>query len=526
MYKLRRSIQLAVAIPALMGLLITGAIIPKTTSASSHDDAPLLKRDPAANTTDVYAFVTGGGTFLNVSLGTYPHQEPGIGPNQYNFDDDVLYEIHIATGSDVAAGRATFSYQFQFNTAFKDTNTILEAFRGVIQNVDDASQNLTQTYTVTRVDNRPGGPRTMLGTGKVPPNNQGRATPFYNVDDNGDNIAKDGVDRTGQSLDRYTAQSIFTLSDGSRVFAGQRADAFYFDGNAVFDLLSLRGGADRFDSQSGFNINGIGMNIPISTIGGDRQIVGVYATTSRRATRILRSDGTNKNKGPFVQVGRQGNPVFCEALVAVGDKDLYNRSKPSEDNALFRKYAESPELARLINAVIFRPLGIPPMRETGRADIAGIFIPDLIKVDLSTGPARLAGGGPDHPTNPDDLGFSRLGIFGVFVPGESADVLTSKIPGAGFLGNGTQPGGWPNGRRFDDDVVDIALLALASDLSDPLNPKVPGFGIPAAVLPALTDGINKNDEVVSKILPYWGTPHNGRNYRHNPQQPPQSRIIN
>ena len=194
------------------------------------------------------------------------------------------------------------------------------------------------------------------------------------------------------------------------------------------------------------------------------------------------------------------------------------------DKFLFAKYALNPELAKLINAIVFQGNG--PAPETNRTDIAGIYIPDLIKVDLSTGPARLAGGGPGHPTNPDDLGFSRLGIFGVFVPGESADVLTSKIPGAGFLGNGTQPGGWPNGRRFDDDVVDIALLALASDLSNPMNPKIPGFGIPAAVLPALTDGINKNDEVVSKILPYWGTPHNGRNYRHNPQQPPQSRIIN
>ena len=49
---------------------------------------------------------------------------------------------------------------------------------------------------------------------------------------------------------------------------------------------------------------------------------------------------------------------------------------------------------------------------TNRTDIAGIFIPDLIKVDLSTGPARLAGGGAGHPTNPDDAGFSRLSIFG------------------------------------------------------------------------------------------------------------------
>src|SRR5499426_4090860 len=88
--------------------------------ASSHMDAPLITRDPAANTTDVYAFVrgTGNSKTLVTALGVYPHEEPGIGPNKYNFDDDVLYEIHVALGRDVAKGRASISYQFQFNTTF------------------------------------------------------------------------------------------------------------------------------------------------------------------------------------------------------------------------------------------------------------------------------------------------------------------------------------------------------------------------------------------------------------------------
>src|SRR4029077_18305698 len=82
--------------------------------ASSHMDAPLIVRDPSANTTDVYAFVQveNGVKTLVTALGVYPHQEPGIGPNKYNFDDNVLYEIHVATGSDLAKGRPTFSYQF------------------------------------------------------------------------------------------------------------------------------------------------------------------------------------------------------------------------------------------------------------------------------------------------------------------------------------------------------------------------------------------------------------------------------
>src|SRR5258708_39021521 len=120
------------------------------TFASSHMDAPLITLDPAANTTDVYAFVQqeNGVKSLITALGVYPFEEPGIGPNKYNFDPNVLYEIHLATGKDVAAGRPTLSYQFQFKTEFKNKKTILQSYLGVVQDVGDAAQNRTQTYSV------------------------------------------------------------------------------------------------------------------------------------------------------------------------------------------------------------------------------------------------------------------------------------------------------------------------------------------------------------------------------------------
>ena len=105
--------------------------------ASSHMDAPLITRDPSANTTDVYAFVQeeNGVKVLVTALGVYPHEEPGIGPNKYNFDDNVLYEIHVATGSDLAAGKPTYSYQFEFETRFKNDRTILQSYLGVINDI-------------------------------------------------------------------------------------------------------------------------------------------------------------------------------------------------------------------------------------------------------------------------------------------------------------------------------------------------------------------------------------------------------
>ena len=76
----------------------------------------------------------------------------------------------------------------------------------MIQNVDDANQNLTQTYTVTKV-NRKTSATTVLGTGIVPPNNQGIATPRYEVGDNGENPARPGVSSSA-ALDAYTAQTV------------------------------------------------------------------------------------------------------------------------------------------------------------------------------------------------------------------------------------------------------------------------------------------------------------------------------
>lgn len=251
------------------------------------------------------------------------------------------------------------------------------------------------------------------------------------------------------------------------------------------------------------------LRIPIEELGraGDQQIVGVYATTSRQKVTVLRDGrGGNKQKNSssssWVQVARQGNPLFNEGLVAIVDKDLYSRTSPTVDNQLFRKYALNPELAVLINALLVPPLDPPAAVTTGRTDIAGIYIPDLIKVDLSTPGVRFAGRGPQpDPNNPDpnfdDVGFSRLSIFG-------GDVLQSDIQDP-FRNGGLIPGGWPNGRRFGDDVVDIAISAIISDLRTfPLFIRV-ADGI---------DGVSANDIGFNKTFPYEGTPQNGRIHAH------------
>ena len=239
----------------------------------------------------------------------------------------------MALGNRVNNGKADVTYRFEFKTTFINTNTILQSYLGVVQpgNPVSANQNRRQTYKITKIDHRNGNAETVLGNNiPVPPNNQGRLTPFYNQGDNGDNEARGGV-ATASALDGYTKSGIAALKRNYRSFAGQRDDGFYGDIQSIFDFEFSFDKPEPFDSQGGFNVHTIVLNIPMSELNG-AEVAGVYATTSR-------PEGNE-----MVQVGRQGNPLFVEALIAIKDKDRYNRTNPTVDEA-FRGYAANPELS-------------------------------------------------------------------------------------------------------------------------------------------------------------------------------------
>ena len=484
------------------------AVAPLSAFASSHMDAPLITFDDAANTTDVYAFLSedeNGQLYLTTALSVFPFEEPGIGPNAYRFDDRVRYSIHVALDDNATKGVADLTYNFDFSTQYDNQNTILQAFQGVVA-PNGENQNLQQTYRVTKVDaserkGRRKGYRgwgrgiDVLGSGKrdgliVPPNNQGLLTPLYNQNNDGDMRAKEGVSSI-EALDAYTKSGIVELKRGYIAFAGQRDDGFYADIQSIFDLdLSFGQNTGTptkpFDSQGGFNVHTIVLNIPIEELEGAK-IAGVYATTSRRKFEdFKKNDGPKSFEsfgpqfGAFHQVGRQGNPLFVEALLPINKKDAYNQGSPRGDFGL-QKIAANPELAGFGPG----PL-IPGLLEQ-------IYIPDLIKVDLTTGPAKLA----------NESGFNRLGVFG-------GDILKSEVQDP-FGNGGFIPGGWPNGRRFGDDVVDIAVIALG------LTGIVPGPNddITQVFSGVNVDRVDRNDITYNDVFPYAATPLNGRNHGHH-----------
>jgi hypothetical protein len=477
------------SIPQVLGLSASLLTLCTTAlPAASHSDAPTIKQDPQANITDVYAFMGDypiGGKALNVVVHVRPFSEPGDGVMYERFADDAQYSIHI---TEPATGKTIVRYDFTFskvNGGYKNPNTIIQYGVGTevgpIQTLGDARQNYTQTYRVERTAGFGRTKEITFGPLIVPPPNVGiKTTPLYN-DANGKAVS--GA-TTAANLDSYTKQGVYRIKDNITVFCGPRDDGFYADTPAIFDLLAPRfldnngtlanglgqdgNGVDGF---KGYNVLAYGLQIPLeelTRINGYPK-VGVYASVSRR-NRTYRA-GEAKASGPWTQVNRMGNPLFNEVLVASADKDRYNSVSPERDAAVFAKYALTSELASLVNTVYGTSFV-----STGRTDLRDIYIPDVLRVDTSTEAVRLSG----------QSGFSRLSFLG----GDKT-------------ANGT-PSGWPNGRRFGDDVVDIALTAIANG---------PAYTAP---LTPVGDNVTSNDLPFNQVFPYSATPHAGPTNRKDP----------
>jgi Domain of unknown function (DUF4331) len=115
---------------------------------SSHREAPEISKDPVADNTDVYAFVSPDNPSTVTLIANYiPLEGPAGGPNFYEFGDDVLYEIHIDNDRD---GIADITYQFLFQTTLQNPHTFLYN-TGPIGSLTDPNWNKRQLYSVTRV---------------------------------------------------------------------------------------------------------------------------------------------------------------------------------------------------------------------------------------------------------------------------------------------------------------------------------------------------------------------------------------
>ncbi|MEO3871930.1 DUF4331 domain-containing protein [Nonomuraea sp. B12E4] len=444
---------------ALVGLGLAAAVaasslaVLRTDSgiASSHREAPAIAADPQHDNTDVYAFVSPDKADTVTLLANWiPLEEPQGGPNFYPFATKSRYNIKIDNNGDAVTD---ITYQWTFRNEDKRGNTTFLYNNGPVTSLDDPNLLFRQRYTLKRIT--PGGGKTLVDDGIVAPSNVGQA-----------------------SMPDYASlrnQSIKNLPGGGKTFAGQSDEAFFLD-LRVFDLL-YRGDLSGVgnDTLKGYNVNTVGIQVPATDLAlkGDAKrnpVIGVCSTTDK-------FNGKN-----FVQVSRLCNPLVNEVVAPAGLKDAYNALDPSKDadvKALVNRVTD-PEVARLLEAIY--GIKAPP---TPRDDLVEIFLKGIAK---QNGPIKA------------DLNSQILNKdAGRLRPSEQLR-LNMSIPPAkdpnrlGVLGGDLQ--GFPNGRRLSDDVVDIALQAVA------------GAARSGKLVPGLTDKVDKNDKPVGQTFPYIPLPSN------------------
>jgi Domain of unknown function (DUF4331) len=450
---------------------------------SSHREAPEIAKDPVADSTDVYAFVSPDKPGTVTLIANYiPLQSPAGGPNFYEFGDDVLYEIHVDNNGD---GQADVSFQFRFRTTVRNPETFLYN-TGPIQSLDSPNWNRRQSYDVSMSGR-------TIGTGLAcPPCNIGPlSTPDYTA---------------------LAAQAVHQLGGGITVFAGQRAEGFYVDLGAIFDLADLRPfeqlhatfglpalqAAPGVNAANNVNVHSIAIQVPVSALTrSGHPTIGVWTTASRQRVRLWDADqGENVNSGPFRQVSRLGNPLVNEVLIPLGHKDQWNSLPPSDDKR-FTAYVTQPGLAALLPVLypgVFPNLAALVKSAKPRADLEAIFLTGI--------PAGLIAGF----TNFTGSVLADMLRLNTSVP----PTPSAKQSIYGLLGG--DAAGFPNGRRVTDDVVAIELRALAG-VTYPLIDK--NFK-PDAAAGELTDGLTPASVHAPYLgqFPYLGVPYSGYNEPH------------
>jgi hypothetical protein len=400
--------------------------------------------------TDVYAFTSPDKpstvTFVTNFI---PFEEPAGGPNFYLFGEHVHYDIKVDNDGD---GRPDITYRWQFHNHFRNPDNFLYN-TGVVTSLNDPDLNIFQTYSLTRIAS--GHRHKLVKDATAVPSDVGEA-----------------------SMPHYAAlrrQGIRTFDGGkAREVAGQADDPFFLD-LRVFDLL-YGGNFSEVgdDTLKGFNVNTLVLQVPTGDLAkggkpGANPVIGVWSTASRPRTRVQTAHGRETFKGHFVQVSRLANPLVNEVIIGVGDKDRWNATKPAKERR-FLNYYRHPTLPEVVQAVFGIPAPKPP-----RNDLVTVFlkgIPNLNRpphVHLSE-ELRLNMSIP--PCEPKTCkNFSRLGVIG----GDNA--------------------GYPNGRRLQDDVLDIALQVMEGELVGHAN--------------NLGDKVNHNDVPFGRHFPYVPLPHPG-----------------
>jgi len=452
--------------------------------ASSHREAPAIRNDPSADNTDVYLFRDlQDPTRVTMIANWIPLQEPAGGPNYYNFNPMVRYELKFDNNGDAVED---ISFRFTFQRNVRNTNTFLYNV-GAVTSISDTDLNVFYTYDVDRIL---GPSLNASGTNVVRIGSALLEAPY----NNGPKSYPSGYEVVSNGALRY----VMPIDQDVRVFAGPRGDPFYVDLGMTFDLINLEGRTRApfgfgVNGVAGFNVHTLAISVPINRLTANgstptqmtdpNAIISAWAGTYRQMTTTLSSTGPATASGPWVQVSRLANPLVNEVVVPLGLKDQFNRTEPKDD-AQYASAILDPEVPKLLK-LLFGIDSPPAPRNDLLVLVQGVagltmrpneVISDQLRLNVAVMPTAIAQ-------------VNRLGVIG----GDNA--------------------GFPNGRRIYDDVVDIELRVLAGVLVSAFN-RTPNN--------TLGDNVNGPDLPFLQIFPWLATPHQGFDHLHD--HPSRGRV--
>ncbi|MEJ0037456.1 MAG: DUF4331 domain-containing protein [Gammaproteobacteria bacterium] len=506
------------------GAALAAALLPPTTFASSHREAPAITRMPAVDSTDFYMFnsyESGRDGYVTMLADYLPLQDPYGGPNYFALDPSALYEIHVDSDGDA---KEDLTFQFRFTNRLANSNQgiklgiggsqVAVPFKNVgpVSASDSSLLNFSESYTLTLVrgDRR-----------------KGQSSAVMNTADGGTVFGKPydfiGTKTFGsvQGYQSYASKFLYNVNipgcdKPGRVFVGQRKEPFAVNLGRIFDLVNIvpvdgtafPGGImqDPANNQiADKNITTLALEVHSSCLKGTGNgVIGAWTSASLRQARILNPRPTfskpDVSGGAWTQVSRLSAPLVNEVVIGIPDKDRFNSSQPKDDGQ-FATYVTNPTLPALLD-VLFRG----PVNSTLGTSFTNIAPSNLPRNDLVT--AFLTGfPGVNQQSKVTASEMMRLNTGIAATP--AAQQSTFGVAGGDLAG-------FPNGRRPGDDAVDLALRVVMGRLCYPIpvNGTQTDLGLckpsdaPVGNAP-FTDGAPITAQDFDTTFPYLRTPLSG-----------------
>jgi len=411
---------------------------PAISRAADHGDAPALAHDQGADIADVYTFMDPKTPGNVVIIGTvHGFIVPGEAGNFAAFDNNVkyrfeIYNKHVNMDVPVLPPNPTIADKIKFardNAAYlkavAPNRTIDVSFsKRVVNDAADTKINLA----------KPGPQSAVLTLGGF--KGAAKRGIYAKTKANGDiltnpvTLAKDPVPLTPSTI-------AFDGSNDIQFFAGEVDDPFFFDlvgfSRLINSIHEIPHTADATvlnrarDTFAGYNVLAIALSIPKALLLDDSGAkLGVDFLTQRHNVEITGKDGVT-GSGGYKTVDRMGNPAVNVALIPYNKKNAYNASSAKNDASL-----------------------------KASTSFAGDIIETL------------------HELGTSDANIGALAGIAVF----RGDIL---------LLDPTANGGFPNGRKLTDDVIDTILSVV---VGSPIG-----------------DGVNANDSTFGTDFPFLAVPH-------------------